>query len=149
MSNSHPEFQSDTALYRKNTADNLRRLAWSVDGYNSTLLRPAENTADNLRAAVWSTRAIRTGPVTALDNSVGGKATEKALASLDEDSALGPDLVPTLTVMFCLFLVLLTSVSNTNKEKVQTGAAHADIQLQALQHNKRRERDITVTWEHL
>ena len=51
------------------------------------------------------------------------------------------------TVLFVL--VLLTSVSNTNKEKVQTGAAHADIQLQALQHNKRRERDITVAWEHL
>ena len=32
-----------------------------------------ENTADNLRAAVWSTRAIRTGPVTALENSVGGR----------------------------------------------------------------------------
>ena len=46
-------------------------------------------------------------------------------------------------------LILLTSVSNTNKEKVQTGAAYADIQLQALQHNKRRERDITVAWEHL
>ena len=51
------------------------------------------------------------------------------------------------TVLFVL--ILLTSVSNTNKEKVQTGAARADIQLQALQHNKRRERDITVTWEHL
>ena len=51
------------------------------------------------------------------------------------------------TVLFVL--ILLTSVSNTNKEKVQTGAAHADIQLQALQHNKRRERDITVTWENL
>ena len=51
------------------------------------------------------------------------------------------------TVLFVL--VLLTSVSNTNKEKVQTGAAHVDIQLQALQHNERRERDITVAWEHL
>ena len=46
-------------------------------------------------------------------------------------------------------LMLLTSVSNINKEKVQTGAAHADIQLQALQYNKRRERDNTVAWEHL
>ena len=50
------------------------------------------------------------------------------------------------TVLFVL--VLLTSVSNTNKENVQTGAAHADIQFQALHHNERRERDITVAWEH-
>ena len=49
MSNSNPEFQSDTAMYSKNTSDNLR-------------------------AAVWPTRAIRTGPATALDNSVGDRA---------------------------------------------------------------------------
>ena len=54
--------------------------------------------------------------------------------------------------LYCTVLVvpvLLTSVSNTHKENVQTGAARADVQLQALQHNKSRERDITVTREHL
>ena len=43
------------------------------------------------------------------------------------------------TILFVL--ILLTSVSNTNKEKVQTGIARADVQVQALQHNKKRERD--------
>ena len=40
------------------------------------------------------------------------------------------------------FAVVLTSLLNTNKEKVQkAGAACAGIRLQALQYNKRRERD--------
>ena len=54
--------------------------------------------------------------------------------------------------LYCTVLfvsILLTPVSNTDIEKVPTGAACADIQLQALQHNKRRERDITVALENL
>ena len=47
--------------------------------------------------------------------------------------------------LYCTVLfvsILLTSVSNTNKEQVPTGAARADAQLQTLQQNKSRERDI-------
>ena len=44
--------------------------------------------------------------------------------------------------LFLFVFVLLTSVSNTNKERYKAGAARADMRLQALQHNKRSERDF-------
>ena len=47
--------------------------------------------------------------------------------------------------LYCIsffVLILLTLVSNPNKEKLQSGAARADVQLHALQQNKRRERDL-------
>ena len=43
--------------------------------------------------------------------------------------------------LFVFVFVVLTSVLNTNQKKNNAGAARADIRLQALQYNKRRERD--------